>query len=166
MKKNEVPDFLSHLPTYRGYPVPYFVPKDESGVYQLKYASAEKMNECLDQHKCCICFKPLVKNEYWFISGPAGLRNQIDSHPPMHQCCAEYSLKGCPHLFFEKTHRTTDEKNALAAQITQKPKVFFLVKAKSISVINYGESKLVRYSLHEVVNEYEYVNGILSLKAQ
>ena len=162
--KIEVPDFLSHLPTYRGYPVPYFVPKDESGVYQLKYASAEKMNECLTQHKCCICFKPLIKNEYWFISGPMGLQNQIDSHPPMHQCCAEYSLRVCPHLFIEKTHRTTDEKNAQAFQITQKPNKFYLVKAKSISVINYGGSKLVKYSLHEIVGEYEYVNGNLSIK--
>lgn len=157
----DVPDFLKHLPTYRGYPVPYFVPKDKNGIYQLKYASAEKMNSCLAYHKCCVCFKPLTKNDYWFISGPMGLQSQTDSHPPMHQCCAEYSLKICPHLFFEKTHRTTNEENAQPFQITQKPKEFFLVKAKSISVINYGGSKIIKYSSHKVVNEYEYVNGKL-----
>ena len=159
---SNVPDFLKHLPVYRGYPVPYFVPKDENGIYQLKYASQEKMNSCLKYQKCCVCFKPLSINDYWFISGPNGLRTQTDSHPPMHRCCAEYSLQICPHLFFEKTHRTTDEQSAQPFQITQKPKEFFLVKAKRITVINYGGAKIVKYSFHEVVSGYEYVNGKLT----
>ena len=60
----DVPDFLKHLPTYRGYPVPYFVPKDENGIYQLKYASAEKMNSCLAYHKCCVCFNAIMFSKY------------------------------------------------------------------------------------------------------
>lgn len=157
----EIPIFLKHLPVYRGYPVPYFVPKDENGVYQLKYASAEKMNNCLSYHKCCVCFKPLANKDYWFISGPIGLESQTDSHPPMHQCCAEYSLKICPHLFFEKTHRTTDEEKAQTFQITQKPNKFFLVKTKKFSVINLGGSKVIKYDSHKVIKEFEYLNGVL-----
>jgi len=161
----QIPDFLKHLPVYRGYPVPYFVPKDENGVYQLKYASAEKMNSCLTYHKCCVCFKPLNKGDYWFISGPMGLQSQTDSHPPMHKCCAEYSLKVCPHLFFEKTHRTSDESFAQSFQITQKPKEFFLVKAMKFSTVIVGGVKLIKYASHTVDKQYEYINGELSLKS-
>lgn len=160
---NRIPDFLKHLPVHRGYPVPYFVPKDENGVYQLKYASGEKMGNCLKYHKCCVCFKPLVDKDYWFISGPMGVQSQTDSHPPMHRNCAEYSLQVCPHLFFEKTHRTTDEANAQPFQITQKPKEFFLVRAKKFVVINYLGSKIIKYSSHNVVNHYEYVDGRLEI---
>ncbi len=159
-----VPPFLKHLPTYRGYPVPYFVPKDENGVYQLKYASQEKMNNCISYHKCCVCFKSLTKGEYFFISGPMGLKNQMDSHPPMHQCCAEYSLKICPHLFFEKTNRTTDEANAQPFQITQKPKELFLVKAKFFTVLKNPGTFLIKYASHKVLSEYEYINGKLCKK--
>lgn len=87
-KEIHIPDFLKHLPVYRGYPVPYFVPQDENGVYLLKYGSREKMDSCIIHHKCCVCFKPLIKGVYFFISGPMGLQTQTDSHPPMHihQC--------------------------------------------------------------------------------
>lgn len=158
-----IPDFLKHLPIYRGYPVPYFVPKDENGVYQLKYASAEKMNACLLYHKCCVCFKPLNKCDYWFISGPMGLQSQTDSHPPMHKGCAEYSLAICPHLFFEKTHRTSDENMAQSFQITQKPKELFLVKAEKFDAINVNGMKLIKYKQHKVFNKYNYVDGKLSI---
>ena len=156
-----VPIFLAHLPIYRGYPVPYFVPKDENGVYQLKYASQEKMDNCLRYHKCSVCFKPLAKKDYWFISGPIGLQNQTDGHPPMHQCCAEYSLKMCPHLFFEKTQRTSEEQKANHLQLLQKPKEFFLVKAKKFVQINFNGAKVIKYSSHKIVERYEYVDGEL-----
>lgn len=161
----DIPEFLKHLPVYRGYPVPYFVPKDENGVYQLKYASQEKMNSCLLYHKCCVCFKPLIDENYWFISGPMGLQTQTDGHPPMHRECAEYSLKACPHLFFERTHRTTEEEDAQPFQITQKPNEFFLVKARKISIINHLGSKIIKYSGHKVINHFEYSNGVLTPKA-
>lgn len=160
----QIPDFLKHLPVYRGYPIPYFVPKDENGVYQLKYASVEKMDNCLAYHKCCVCFKPLTKGDYWFISGPMGLQSQTDSHPPMHRRCAEYSLAVCPHLFFEKTHRTSDESMAQSFQITQKPKEFFLVKSRKISTININGMTLVKYASHIVESRYEYIDGELTLK--
>ena len=162
MEKIVIPDFLKHLPTYRGYPVPYFVPKDENGVYQLKYASQEKMNNCLKYQKCCVCFTPLQKGDYWFVSGPLGLQNKIDSHPPMHRRCAEYSLQVCPHLFFEKTHRTTNEETAHPSQVTEKPKNLFLVKAKKFSVLKQLTIMLIKYSSHKVVNEYAYIDGKLS----
>jgi len=158
-----IPDFLKHLPVYRGYLVPYFVPKDENGVYQLKYASAEKMNACLAYHKCCVCFKPLTKWDYWFISGPMGLQSQTDSHPPMHKCCAEYSLAICPHLFFEKTHRTSDEQLAQSFQITQKPREFFLVMARKFSTVNINGMKLIKYASHSIGGKYEYVDGELKI---
>lgn len=161
-EKTTIPDFLSHLPTYRGYPVPYFVPKDENGVYQLKYASQQKMENCIAYNKCCICFKKLVKGEYYFVSGPMGLASQTDSHPPMHKRCAEYQLKVCPHLFFEKTHRTTDENAGEAWQIRDKPKEFFLVHAKQITPIHPdGKHLIVKYSQIATTLRYTYQDGKL-----
>ena len=163
MDNSQIPAFLTHLPIYRGYPVPYFVPKDENGIWQLKYASAEKMNNCLKYHKCCVCFKPLTKDDYWFISGPMGLQTQTDSHPPMHKCCAEYSLSVCPHLFFEKTHRTSDESLAQSFQIVEKPKELFLVKARKFSTVNINGMTLIKYASHNIEGKYEYKDGKLTL---
>lgn len=162
MKNILIPGFLSHLPVYRGYPVPYFVPIDENGVYQFKFASQEKMNACIRYHKYCICFKPLNKKDYWFISGPIGLQNQVDSHPAMHRHCAEYSLQICPHLFFEKAQRTTDVENAMPYQITEKPKQLVLVRAKKTNAVSIGAATVIRYSSHEVITRYEYQNGTLT----
>lgn len=160
--KDQIPDFLSHLPVHRGYPVPYFVPKDEHGVFQLKYASAQKMDSCIKHNKCCVCFKPLKDGEYFFISGPRGFETKTDSHPPMHEECAKYSLKICPHLYFEKTHRTTEEQGAASWQIRDKPKEFFLVKAKKYHPYKPdGVTLVVKYSSILEVKKFVYENGIL-----
>lgn len=159
-----IPDFLTHLPIYRGYPVPYFVPKDEFGEYQLKYASQQKMDACIKYHKCCICFKPLTKSEYWFISGPMGFASRTDSHPPMHKCCAEYSLEICPHLYFEKTHRTTDEEKGAAWQIREKPTEFYLVQAKKIKAFKPdGVTLIVSYAAIVNYKKYIYKNNTLTV---
>jgi len=161
--KNVIPKFLHHLPLHRGFPVPYFVPKDEHGVFQLKYASQEKMDACIKYHKCCICFKPLTPGEYFFISGPMGFKTQTDSHPPMHKECAEYSLKICPHLYFEKTHRTTDEAGGAEWQIREKPKEFYLVHAKKIAPFKPdGTTLVVKYSSVINAEKFIYQGGVLS----
>lgn len=160
-KEKTIPDFLSHLSVYRGFPVPYFVPKDENGVFQLKYASPEKMDNCIKYHKCCICFKPLAKEEYFFISGPIGLKTQTDSHPPMHKRCAEYSLEICPHLYFEKADRTS-ENNQADWQIREKPKEFYLVGARKIEAFKPDQRTLViRYSQISSMKKFLYKDGIL-----
>lgn len=163
MGSGEIPAFLAHLPVYRGYPVPYFVPKDKDGVFQFKYASQEKMETCVKYHKCCVCFKPLTKGNYFFISGPVGLETQTDAHPPMHQQCAEYSLKGCPHIFLERTNRTTKHENTLDWQIRDKPQWLFLVQAKAFKAIYPdGRHFAVKYSSVLSRRIYTYENGILT----
>lgn len=158
-----IPEFLSHLPVVRGFPVPYFVPKDKDGVYQLKYADANKMDACIKYHKCCVCFKPLKQGDYWFVSGPMGLKSQTDSHPPMHKQCAEYSLEICPHLYFEKTHRTTDEDNGAGWQIRDKPKEFYLVESKKIKAFKPdGKTLIVKYGSIVSVSKFIYKDGILT----
>lgn len=163
--QQEIPGFLAHLPVYRGYPVPYFVPKDENGVFQFKYASAQKMNNCVKYHKCCVCFKPLSKGNYFFISGPIGLSTQTDAHPPMHQSCAEFSLKGCPHIFIEKTNRTTEENSAADWQIREKPKDLFLVRAANFKpVYPDGRTLVIQYSKPTRVWRHTYEDGVLISK--
>lgn len=157
----DIPEFLRHLPTYRGYPVPYFVPKDKDGVFQFKYASSDKIASCIKYHKCGICFKPLVKGNYAFICGPIGLQNRIDGHAPMHEKCAEYSMRICPHIFYEATQRTTDDNAAPAHQIREKPKVLFLVKFKKFQAFLHGKDPLVRFDQIVSETKYIYENGTL-----
>lgn len=159
----KVPEFLSHLPVHRGFPVPYFVPKDEHGTFQLKYASQFKMDACIKYHKCCICFRPLTQGEYYFISGPMGFQTQTDSHPPMHKRCAEYSLQVCPHLYFEKTHRTTEENGGADWQIREKPKTFYLVHSKRIQPFKPdGVTLVVKYTAPVNYEKFIYQDGILT----
>lgn len=157
--KPQIPSFLSHLPVHRGYPVPYFVPQDDDGNFLFKYASWEKMENCIKYHKCCVCFKPLLQKNYWFISGPRGVVNMVDSHSPMHRNCAEHSMRICPHLYFEKTKRTTDKEDAENHQIHEKPPNLFLVGAKRFQKIP-GEA-LISFKTVFFAERYAYEKGVL-----
>jgi hypothetical protein len=159
-----IPKHLEHLPIYRGFPVPYFVPLVE-GKFLFKYADSKKIMSCINYHKCCICFRPLIKGVYWFVAGPHGLANHVDSHPPMHEECARYSLDVCPHLFHEKAERTTSPDEIKADfQIREKPTMFFLVKADQFDLfIPDGKTPVIKYR-PVTFEKYVYKDGKLTLE--
>lgn len=162
MKKIEIPKFLEHLPTdKRGYPIPYFVPI-VNGVPEFKYADNNKHLEALKHKKCCICGKKLFNKSYWFISGPMGFENGVDSHSPMHEECARFSLKVCPHLFYEHSERKTDDNSGSINQIRQKPSLFFLSKADKFKAVKDFSSNATFVKFRKKYWEtYEYFEGRL-----
>lgn len=92
-----------------------------------------------------------------------GFKTQTDSHSPMHKRCAEYSLEVCPHLYIEKTHRTTDEENGASWQIREKPKEFYLVHAKKTTAFKPdGVHLIVKYGSVVSVEKFTYENGLLT----
>ena len=68
-------------------------------------------------------------------------------------------------MYFEKTHRTTEENDAAQWQITAKPKELHLVHAKRFSAF-YPDKKtlVVKYDSIINVDKFIYENGLLTLQ--
>ena len=163
----EIPKFLSHLKTdERGYPIPFFVAY-VNGVPDFRMLSEEKQIRCMEKKLCSVCGKKLFEY-FYFITGPRGLENGTHSDPPMHRDCAEYSLKMCPHLYYQRAtindredyYKERRARNEVGIQT--KPNEIFLIKAdkcKLTPVPGYGNIlKFRKVSFRKFI----YTNGILS----
>ncbi len=154
MKAEDIPDFLKHLPIYKGYPVPYFVayrvaPGPDGELIpkpDFRFTDPAKHKACLQHKKCFICGKPLGSGATYLIAGPQGLANRISTDTQMHLNCAEFSLNFCPHLHLEKVERREDETVPLEEfQIKQKPQELFLVKTGQYLFVPANNTLLTNY---------------------
>lgn len=153
---------MRHLKTdERGYPIPFFVPIIE-GKPDFRYMDKNKQQLCKDKKLCSICGKRLFEKSFWFITGPNGLKNSVQTDPPMHEDCARFSLATCPHLQFEKAKRRTDKSTALPSQKDGDNKILYLIKADRVIVSNhFGNS---HFHFHTVIwEEYRHELGALVL---
>lgn len=90
----------------RGYPVPFLVLIDKSGVPQFTINDHTKAFACQRKHLCAICGKKFERNpstfeyEMWFVGGSRCFlhSNGAFLDPPMHRECGEYALRVCPFL--------------------------------------------------------------------
>lgn len=122
-----IPPELSHLELdERGYPIPYFVGKI-NGKFNFKYQDRKKRDSCIQFRWCPICAKRLDKEFSYVITGPRGLKNKVVSDAPMHLLCAEFTLKTCPHIHFEKAERK-EEPVAGSYILRDKPSSLYLIK--------------------------------------
>lgn len=128
--KTEIPAFLSHLPvSEKGYPVPFFAPF-YGGKPDFRLMDGRKWKACAERSLCSICGKKLCAAKY-FITGPLGLANGVQSDPPMHKGCALYSIQACPHLASERARRRSGHGiEANAFQVEDKPEMVFLIKTR------------------------------------
>lgn len=94
---SEIPEFLWHLPVWKGLPVPFTVLWVD-GVPDFRVIDHEKKRQCVMQRLCAICGHKL--GEYaWFVGGPKSLtESNLFSDPPQHKQCAEYAIQTCPFL--------------------------------------------------------------------
>lgn len=147
----------------RGYPIPYFIPTDPTtGEPNFKYIDPLKQFLCVTQGLCMICGEPLVKYDYWYITGPVGRKNQCCSDPAMHKECAEYSLKVCPHMHFEKTDRTSETKNIdPEIFISEKPPEVYMINARYYTLFKQGGYNISNFSDIRYEEKWHYVDGIL-----
>ncbi len=93
----QIPDFLSHLPVFKGLPVPYTV-MWINGIPDFRVIDHTRKANCVMDKRCAICGKNL--GEYaWFIGGPKSLvESFLFMDPPQHEHCARFSLQACPFL--------------------------------------------------------------------
>lgn len=122
----------------RGYPIPFFVGYIK-GKPEFRFLDPKKKLLCLEENLCSICGQPLKRNEFYFISGPAGLANRTSSDTPMHLQCAEYSLQVCPYLHYRNFERREDELSKEiqlqpSAIIPEKPNALYLIRSNCYTV--------------------------------
>ncbi len=109
-RKAEIPEFLAHLKTYGGYPVPF--------------THMEHCARCLRDKLCAICGRRL--GEYcYFIGGPLSKKNRLFVDPAMHKQCAEFASQTCPFLTGQKleySSRAAEHKDALVTKVPMAPR--------------------------------------------
>lgn len=158
MTNFDIPDIMKSLPVDdRGYPIPYFV-QYVNGVPDFRYQDTKKKQACRLYNKCSICGKQLTKKSFWFIAGPKGLENRVSSDEAMHEQCARFSLRYCPHLHYEKSTRRDGGITAATTQVLHKPSKVFLVRADQIQFID-GLHTRFRVTKTEA---FEYQNNLLT----
>jgi hypothetical protein len=170
IKFDKLPKRMAHLKLDpRGYPIPFFV-KILNGEPEFRLSDPKKKEICRKQKKCWICGKPLLAKSFWYITGPIGLSNQVASDEAMHEECARFSLKICPHMFYEKAERTSDQIPDLAPMPSlalTKPQMLFLVQADKIQFLDnihtwFRSQKAEAY--HYVNNKLEFLNDAILIK--
>jgi hypothetical protein len=94
-----MPPAMARLPRdRRGYPVPFMVlqAEDNDGEPALAVLDPRRVVRALHNRLCAICGQAL---DYWiaFIGGDLCLKNRLFGLP-MHEDCARFSMRVCPHL--------------------------------------------------------------------
>lgn len=160
-----IPKELAHLKLDdRGYPIPFFAPII-NGKPDFKVLSKEKQKICIDESKCAICGKKLFKDGMYFITGPWGLYNRTVIDPPMHLVCAEFALKACPHMFYEKAERNKVTAGALSVNSAkEKSEVIILIKSKKYQLDKKTEPGKIFFRFTVISwQQYMYVDGRLQM---
>ena len=92
-----IPENLKDRPTYKGMPLPYVSPEQEGEVFDFKGVDPDKVADCLSLRLCGLCGGGMGMT-IAFLGGPISGRSLYYTFPPMHEDCAEYAAKVCPHL--------------------------------------------------------------------
>lgn len=99
-----LPDRFKRLPIdHRGFPVPRFVAMID-GQWDFRVIKPGYIAFCHNQRRCWLCGEPLGK---WkaFVIGPMCAINRINSEPPSHYECANFSCRACPFLTHPRRKR-------------------------------------------------------------
>jgi hypothetical protein len=139
--KVEIPSHLRHLPVVGGYPVPW-VNARINGKWDFATLDPRKVARALTDSLCAICGEKLTLFKgarfaagCWFIGGPLSMINRAFTDPPMHEECARFCLKTCPHLTgdigFRKLH---DDVEAHAHASSKKVPFFGLARSSGCVV--------------------------------
>jgi hypothetical protein len=96
-----MPPRIARLPrTKHGLPVPYIAEQHEDGSPNLGMVESVMSGHCHRESLCSICGERLAPAERTFITGPSCVfgSDYGCNDPPMHEECARYALRVCPHL--------------------------------------------------------------------
>jgi hypothetical protein len=110
----------------RGYPIPYLVLIDRSGLPQFTINDQERAAECDRKGLCAICGKRLErtrsgKRVMWFVGGSRAFLHPAGAFldPPMHHDCAEYALRVCPFLAARRYAGRIDDAKLAAGNLPE-----------------------------------------------
>ena len=107
MKGIPIPDFLSHLPTHNGMPIPATVFVAENGVPDFRVTDHRKWHKIVMNRLCGICGEPLGK-VVAFIGGEKSMESRFFFDMAMHEQCAEFSARVCPFIALGKSYSMRD----------------------------------------------------------
>ena len=99
-KEVPLPERMKDLPfDSRGFPIPYVIYWDKSGVPQFKINDEKKSQKCLLDRLCAICGQKLG-DDMWLTGGAQSAFHERGAYfdTPMHHECGVYALKVCPYL--------------------------------------------------------------------
>ena len=96
----------------RGYPIPFIVFRDKTGVPQFTINDTNAVSTCVQKRICAICGKKLTHQQYWLVGGSRCFMHEHGAFldPPLHQECAEYALQVCPFLAAPSYAKRIDDK--------------------------------------------------------
>ena len=149
-----IPDFLKHLKTYHGFPIPYsnFVNKD--GVPDFTQINHEKWIDCVSNKKCGVCgyeLYPIDKGSKVFLGGDQSLENRLFMDPAMHYDCALYSAYACCYIAGHKqNYREVPKQHEEVSTTvysfasTKRPELFGFLACKDYELVKYQDSFLIR----------------------
>jgi hypothetical protein len=142
------PPRIAKLPVDpRGYPIPYFVGKNE-GQFDFRFADPDKLRLCLKLRLCWTCGEPMG-SKGTFCLGPMCTITRTAPEPPSHHDCALYSVKNCPFLSKPKMVRREDEtteankQNVAGIMIERNPGVVALWLTKGYNIFPDPSGKLL-----------------------
>jgi hypothetical protein len=110
-----IPKRMRTLPRdKRGYPIPFIVMINK-GVPLFTVNDFNLVHDCITKALCSVCGKRLT-DDLWFVGGSRAFLSSSGAFldPPMHQECAEYSLRVCPFLAAPNWTRSLGSKIAAA----------------------------------------------------
>ena len=137
-----IPDFLSHLPRFGEYPVP-FTQMWIDGKPDFRVVDPEKSIKCIQEKLCAIC--GVRSGEFcYFIGGHYPNRSSLFVDPPMHEQCALFVSKVCPFVSGQRdkySKRPVDEKVMRVHEMASavRPDVMYILKSRTK---NFGTIKL------------------------
>jgi hypothetical protein len=141
----EIPPFLSHLKTYRGFPVPYTAMVID-GVPDFRVVDPSTIMECLGEELCGICGIQLG-TFCSFIGGDLCKENHLFADPAMHETCAEYAAK-------MYSHRPIDESKVPVIQAASalRPPHMYLLRTRTTNI------RLVKVNKSVLIQAGEWLN--------
>jgi hypothetical protein len=96
-----MPPGIARLPrTKHGLPVPYIAEEHKDGSPNLGMVESGISGWCHSKGLCSICGEKLAPAERTFITVPNSVfgSDYGCNDPPMHEGCARYAMRVCPHL--------------------------------------------------------------------
>jgi hypothetical protein len=127
-----IPEFLSHLKTHQGLPVP-FMQAVFDGVPDFRAVDPKKVFQCVQEKLCAICGRRLGEKAC-FIGGPLSKANRLFTDPPMHKQCAEFASQNCPFVSGKKLDYSDRPVNPAMVKVqemvsTEPPATMYLLTA-------------------------------------